>query len=362
MIIGAISDTHEDRRGVIPRIMKEFEERNVELIVHCGDIEKEHVDSDLFLGLPVICALTDEQEEEKEEFQQLEPEWTFTIPGKRIVKHEKIKMYVGHKRSFDFLTGSEEDVIEFLNTIRKENDGLRLVFGGHTHHQVLIQARLINFINPGAVERSLSGSYEFAVINTENQQITFDRLLPTNPTIPEFKIAVIADTSRISKMDPDFWSLLTKEFKQKGVENIVHCNIYPEDVGRVELEEFTVYFNLFNNQELEDSKVPRNWVKIPKDDPIEINDYKFYVKQELGADLWEQSETDMHDFCLNLRKKYGELDAIFCGGTNDALYAWEERTKILNPGDTIIDRGYMILSLPSYKVTFGRVPLPELSS
>ena len=59
MIIGVLSDTHNDKMNVLPYVMAEFKKRNVEMIVHCGDIEPKHLKPELFNNLPVICALTE---------------------------------------------------------------------------------------------------------------------------------------------------------------------------------------------------------------------------------------------------------------------------------------------------------------
>lgn len=88
MKIGVISDTHSDRAGAIPHILKEFEKRNIDIIVHCGDIEIQHIGSDTFGGFEVFCALNNEQLE-KLGFENLlknpPPKWTFTVPDQRVL-------------------------------------------------------------------------------------------------------------------------------------------------------------------------------------------------------------------------------------------------------------------------------------
>ncbi len=356
MIIGVMSDTHEDRNNAIPKIIKEFKKRNVDFIIHCGDILSKHLSVELFEGIPVICALIKEQLE-KPKFKETPLNWIFTTPDERVLTHQDIRMYVGHKRSFDFLVGTEEKLMQFLYEIRKNNDGLRWVFCGHTHHQLLLQTQLTNLINPGAVEDSLDG-YEFVIVNTKNNEIVFSRIMKTKPEIATFSIGVISDSLKISKMDPSFWQLLAEEFKKRDVKNIIHCgNLALEDIGRPELNDFTIFFNLRPDQKIKES-LPVNWQLIHEEEPIvKINDYNFYVKLDLGALLLDQSEVDMHKFCLSLRRKYHDIDFILCGFTNNALLVGEEQSKILNPGDVFKNRGFVVICLPRSEITFGHVPL-----
>lgn len=50
MIIGIVSDTHEDRANALPLVMSEFARRKVDMIIHAGDISRRHLDPGLFLG------------------------------------------------------------------------------------------------------------------------------------------------------------------------------------------------------------------------------------------------------------------------------------------------------------------------
>ncbi len=360
MIIGVLSDTHGDKGNAIPHIIKEFKKRKVELIIHCGDIEERHLV--LFDNFPIICALNEEQKE-KPGFKGVSENWQFTSPNKRILDYNHIRMYVGHKRSFDFLAGSEQTLINFLNEIRKNNDGLRWVFCGHTHHQIFVQTRLTNLINPGSVENSFDG-YEFAIINTEKSEIVFSRLLPSKPNIPQISVCVISDSLKISKMDPLFWKKLAAELEKRGVKKIIHCgNIALDDVGHSDLKDFDVFFNLREDQRLKSIKTTSNWDLIPKENPIvNISDYNFYVKLDLGADLLKSSEIDMHTMCLELRRIYHDIDFLLCGFTNNALLVEEELTKIINPGDIIKDRNFAVITLPQCEIVFDHIPFDPLPS
>lgn len=366
MIIGVVSDTHADKVNALSHIMAEFKKRNVDVIVHCGDIEGKHVKSDLFLGLPVICALNPEQEE-KPDFQNPPKNWTFTKSSKRVIDHGHIRMYVGHKRSFDFLNGTEIEMTKILNEARKVYDGLRLYFSGHTHHQIYLETPTVKFINPGAVEGGFDG-YEFAVIDTEIPQIVFSRILQSKPAITDFSIGIISDSLNVSITNPGFWKGLAEELKKRNAMTIIHCgNINPADIGRQELKDFTVYYNLRVDQK-NPVNVPENWHQIPLvsvEPPVVcINGYLFYVQLDLGMDLLEKTEMGMSMLSLEKRREYPEISYILCGFTHNALFVEGSEIKIINPGDVIRDRNFVVLCLPRGEVTYGHVPtdpLPEIT-
>jgi len=362
-ILGVCGDTHKDRPNALPHVIDELVRRGVELFVHTGDIAIRHVDPKLFRGIPVVCALVKEQAD-KPEFQEEPPGWKFTRPGQRIHQLSNgERIYVGHALSFEFLTGSEAMLTKKLHEIRKDHDGVRWLFSGHTHHQIYKQGHVINFVNPGAVEDSFDG-YEFAVVNTDNGEIVFSRIPTTKPVKPTFSVGVMSDSLNISEMDPTFWSKLAEEFRRRDVREIIHCgNIAVSDIGRPELAGFKVHFNLRADQKIEQSH--EGWHQILADNPVvEINGYKFYVQLDLGIDLLEKSEVDMHMLCLNLRRKHPEISFVLCGLTNYAFMEEGQEVRIINPGDSLKDRDFAVICLPRTEITFGHVPtdpLPTLS-
>jgi predicted phosphodiesterase len=367
MKLGIVADTHHDKANALEHIIAEFKKRGVEVIIHCGDITAKHLNPDLFGGLPVICALVEEQVG-TEAFLTPPAGWKYTEPGDRI-RHitPYVRAYIGHKRAFEFLTGSEKKLNEMLNEIRRKHDGVRYLFAGHTHHGIYKRGKLIDFINPGAVEDSLDGGYEFAVLDTDTEEIVFSRILRTTPVKakPPFSVGVISDSLNISDMDVNFWVKLRKEFENRGVSHVIHCgNIALCDVGQPELAGFKVSYNLRTDQLRHDPNSAgrfENWKRITAEDPIvEINGYKFYVQLDLGATLLDQSEVDMHVFCLKLRQKYPETSYVLCGFTNDALYEEGEQSRIINPGDCLNDRGFAVICLPRAEITFGHVPVDPL--
>lgn len=359
MILFIVSDTHEDRANMLPRIMQEARDRKADLIIHCGDIARKHLDVELFNGLPVICALI-KQQVGKEGFIIPPEGWIFTKPGERVRElTEYLSVYVGHALSFDFLAGSEEKLDQKLHEIRREYDGVRWLFSGHTHHQIYKQSHLISFVNPGAVEDSFDG-YQFAVIDTDNGEIVFGRIPKTNPTKPTFSVGVVSDSLNISELDPDFWKKLAEEFKIRDVKHIIHCgNIAVDDIGRPEFDGFQVFYNLRRDQRIERNF--ENWHQIPAESPVvEIEGYRFYVQLDLGVDLLDKSEREMHKICLALRRNYPEISFVLCGFTNDAFLEEGPEIKIVNPGDILKDRNFTVICLPRTEITFGHVPVNPL--
>ena len=359
MIFGVISDTHDDKMNAIPSIVKEFEKHHVEIIIHCGDIESQHLNAKLFGNLPVVCALLDEQSQ-KGEFCFSPNNWRFTTPDNRIVTlPSELRFYVGHKRSFEFLLGSGDKLSETLNRIRKENDGVEILFSGHTHRQAFKGNRLINFINPGAVENSFDG-YEFAIVNTKTKEVTFSRIPKTKSEKEPFSVAIISDSFDISTVNPNFWKEFSEILKKHNVSHVIHCgNIIPRDIGRLELKTFQVWYNLHENREK--TKIPDNWHPLnPKRPIVTIKGYKFYIQLNLGTELSHKSEFDLHDLCMKLSNRHSGISYLLCGSTNSPSLEEGEETRIIDPGDVRNDQDFVIVTLPRNEILFSHVPFKEL--
>jgi len=377
MKLGILSDTHRDRMNAIPYIIKKFKENKVDLIIHCGDIQEEHMKPKLFGDIPVVCALTDEQveacaqEDCNKEIPFCNPPvgWTLTHPNERIVdlgpQKNGGKAYVGHKRSFEILMGSEEKLMKTLYLIRKKNDSVRYLFSGHTHHQIFMESGLIHFINPGAVEDAMgiAGGYEYAIIDTKKGKTIYSRIPASVSTAPTLKVAVISDSLYISEKDKNFWKKLADVFVEEKVSHIIHCgNISLDDIGRAELENFKVRYALRKDQFFD--KKCENWEQIDKEERIvDINGYRFYVQWDLSPELIGKSEMGMHMLALKIQKKHPEIRFILSGFTHNAFYEESENLIFLNPGAVIQRRRYAIIELPLYKITFGKIlnnSLPNL--
>jgi len=362
MKIGVISDTHKDKANALPHVIKALiEEHHVEWLIHCGDIDPKHLKPELFGNLPVICALNEEQLT-KPPFDRIEiPGWIFTSPGDRVRDlPDGTRIYVGHKRWHEFLAGSERHLTETIHSLRLQYDGLRWMFSGHTHRQGLFQTPLVNFINPGAVENSIEGSYEFAAIDTGTDEIIFSRILRTNPTQAPFSVGVISDSLNVSRIDPLFWKKLAKEFRDRNVGHVIHCgNISHEDIGREELTDFTIYY--FLEQKQTKASAPLNWRQINREEPIaNINGYQFCVQPDLAASLLDESEQDMHKQCLVIKQTFPEISFLLYGGANDCFLEEGHQIRILNPGDCLNSRNFAVICLPLEEITFGHVPVDPL--
>ena len=362
MIYGIISDTHEDAMNAIPHIVVEFKKRGVERIIHCGDIIASHLKPELFGGLPVVCALIKSQIDQPE-FNDPPTGWIFTKPNNRVVPlGGSYLAYVGHATSFEFFTGSEAKLELKLHEVRSQHDDVRWFFSGHTHHQIYKQGHLVNFVNPGAVEDGFDG-YEFAVINTDTLEIVFCRIPKTPPIKKTFSVGVISDSFDISDMDPNFWPKLVKELEKRGVQHVIHCgNVSLKDIGHKSFENMQVYYYLRPDQVFK-TEYP-NWHLIQTGTPVvDIDGYKFCVQLELGADLEEKSEPQMHKLCLGLRRKYPEILYVLCGLTNHAFLEEGEEVRIINPGGIVIgNRNYAVICMPRAEITFGHVPVDPLPS
>jgi putative phosphoesterase len=376
MIIGVLSDTHDDEGNAIPHIVKEFKKRGVQLIVHCGDIKPKHVSKDLFAGLPVYCAFVDGQKEDPV-FRENCPEgWDITFPKNRIrTLPDGEVVYIGHKRHMYFLRNSTEQFGEKLMDLRQEFDGLRFVFGGHMHFQTFKQGQLVSFINPGAVQDSLGWGYEYAIVDTVSGQVIFSRILPTHDDRPEFSVGVISDSLDISHRDNNYWRRLAKEFNDRGVSHIIHCgNIAIEDIGRQELSGFSVHYAIRADQFCEHKKlkekemIPSNWAAVSDEhleegSIVDINGFRFYVQLDLGLKYMTVSEAGMDSAAMQIRRKYPGTEFVLCGFTREAVFVEGGQVITINPGDVNTNRNFAVICLPRREITFGNVgvdPLPKL--
>jgi predicted phosphodiesterase len=375
--IGVMSDTHSDKMGAIPHIIAEFKRRGVDLVVHCGDIITEHVSKELFGGLPVICAIVDTQKEDPLFTTSCPDGWKFTRSGERICElPDGTTVYVGHKMHMNFLKASEEEFNAILTELRLKFDGLRMVFGGHLHFQTYKQGQLVSFINPGAVHGAIGWGYEFAVIDNEIEEVVFGRILPTPDDRPTFSIGVISDSLDITHRDATFWKRLADEFSSRDVSVIIHCgNLALGDIGRPELEKFTVRYAIRKDQEFDhrnlkkDGKIPANWQVISETDLdsgaiVDINGYRFYVQLDLGLEFMTISELGMDSAAMKIRRKFPETEFLLCGFTREALLMEGQHVTIINPGDVGQGHSFVVICLPRKEITFGHVPhdpLPPLA-
>ena len=356
MILGVLSDTHDIDDEVIHSVVKEFKQRGVDIIVHCGDIEPQHFNAELFGNIPVICALIEEQRYH-EGFTFAPTRWAITKPKDRVVNLGKFKVYVGHKRSWDFLIGSEAKFEKIINEISTRHDGVRWMFAGHTHHQIYKQGTPCSFVNPGAIQEGVDG-HGFAIVNTDSKEVVFSRIpLVTNALTP-MTVGIISDTGNISHLDEKFWVKLAEEFRERDVSAVIHGgNIWLGDIGCQELSDFKVYYYLLANQQSPEN-IPDNWSVVTPGNPIvEIGGYRFFVQYDLGVDFFEQSEAQMSHSVRQLSKEYQHIEYVICGLIHDALFAEGQEVKIINSGDARNQRKFVTICLPRNEITFSSVRL-----
>jgi len=371
-----ISDTHDIELSDYSYLRKIAKEYEVEQIIHCGDILLKHVSGELFGGLPVICALVGvEQSTDPAYIKKCPDNWQFTVSEKRFVSLlDGTKAYVGHMRPWDAFMKTEAEFDTILANLRIKFDGLRWVFGGHMHVQVLHQGSLVSLVNGGSFGNAINNTYEFAVIDTVSEDIIFSRILPGKPDKrQEWSLGVISDSLDVSYRDESFWHKLAHELTEHGVKHIIHCgNLALGDIGHEELKDFTVYFAVRPDQlgdfrKLEN--IPHNWKLISSDKldeggvvDITVGDYKyrFYVQLDLGLKFVLKSDLDMNSVATEIRRQHPETEFLLCGFTHQAVYFEGEQVVTINPGDVVTDHSYAIITLPRREILFSRVPYDTL--
>ncbi len=380
MLLGVMGDTHDVETEIVRKVVNDLKKRGAEIIIHTGDIEPQHLDSDLFCGLPVVCVLTEMQQFDHD-FTFPPSGWTYTRPGdsvinrgdraqeiledrivsklaiaNRIVNLGPVVIYAGHKRSIDTLMNSAK-FIEFIALLNEVYDGVRFVFTGHTHHQFLIQTKNCFWINPGAVVPSFF-DHEYALVDTITNEVVFTRLSPTISNAVPQTIGIISDTGNITERDSQFWKQLAVEFYARDVSIvIIDGGLKSIDIGRPELSDFKVFYNLLSS-EIDNPSKPDNWNLIPSYNPVlEICGHQFLIQHKLGTDLVGKTEVDMVKCIYAETKKYQHIDIVVCGGIHDALFDEQQEVMIINPGDARNHRKFVTVCFPRCEVTYSSVKL-----
>lgn len=151
MIIGIISDTH-DHLDNLRKVLKIFEDRRVEHIIHAGDFTSPftwRVLKHFKGGFTGIFGNNDGERVLLKKLYQdriyVQP-YKFSLNGKRIV--------VMH----------EPDVVEDL----AESGHFDIVVYGHTHEPVIKKVKNTLIVNPGEVCGWLYGKPTIAIVNLED--------------------------------------------------------------------------------------------------------------------------------------------------------------------------------------------------
>lgn len=380
MLLGVMGDTHDVDIGIVKKVTEDLKLRGAEIIIHTGDIEPHHLDAALFCGLPVVCVLTEMQQFDHR-FAFPPTGWTYTRPGdsvinrgdrdqalledrivsklaiaNRIVNLGSVVIYAGHKRSIDTLMNSAK-FNEFIVLLNEVFNGVRFVFTGHTHHQFLIQMKNCFWINPGAVTPSFF-DHEYALVDTVSNEVIFTRLAQTTTNNRSQTLGIVSDTGNISERDDQFWEQLSMEFKQRDVSTIIINGVFrPSDIGRSELADFQVFYNLLS-PETDNPNKPANWHLISNDHPVlEICSHQFLIKHKLGLDLTGKTEVEMVKCIYAETQKYPHIDFVICGGIHDALFDEQQEVMIINPGDARNHRKFVTICFPRCEITFSSVRL-----
>ena len=382
MLIGACSDSHDimrypNTRLVIPKMIQNLKALGVDILNHSGDIEPEDINPELFGNLAVCLALTDEQVNRRRSQyhprfdQPPPPNWDFSRPNDRVRllvnpknSNDRIKIYNGHKRGFEYLTGSEEKFYQTLNLIRRDYDSVRVLLSGHTHRQTCLRTGLIDYFNFGGLMDAAGaiGGYEYGYFDTQSKKVVFTRIpASNNDRRKPVNIGLIADSYKISLIDSQFWSKLAAEFKRNQVTHIIHFgNIAAEDIGMPVFNDFEVHYNLRPDQKAErDVKPPANWHLIPSEDSttgpvVNIHDYGFLIQLNLGTKISQKSENDIHQLSRELELRYPGVNYVGFGFHGAYMEEGEKRV-FLDPGDVEKDRSFMILKLPLFELTFDQI-------
>jgi len=158
MLVGVVSDTHNNIKN-IENIINIFNEEEVNLVIHTGDISKAETLS-LFssLNCPMVGVFGNNDRIEKglkeacheNGFNFQEPPLSLTLENKKIaVFHEP----------------------ELIDRYVEENLDVQLIIHGHTHRYREETLNNIIFFNPGESAGSLKGKNALGLINLNNLEI-----------------------------------------------------------------------------------------------------------------------------------------------------------------------------------------------
>lgn len=393
MIIGVLGDTHDcQEEDIVAIVSEEFLPRKVDVIIHTGDIEKKHINPDLFAHLPVVCVLTKKQTPDFD-FSFPPPNWIFVrasyapdppefvgnftdpLANKKIkqlietwerykihcrlvpITHnqESIMAYCGHERSFDVFNNPQK-VADFFNEVNQVYDGVRLATTGHTHHQFVYRHDGLIWVNPGSVVYSWNHTKEFAVVYTDNWEVVLGRLSKSEAKISPVTVGIVSDTGNIDDLDVNFWLRLSQEFNKRGVSKVICCGDFrPQDIGRPEFENFDVYYYLLAFYQDNNFK-PNNWHLLSPTNPlVEIGGHRFYVQHEIGLEYADFSEIESNCAFKTIVNKYKHLDFIVAGLVPGTIFQETQKYAFINPGDARSHRCFATICLPRLEYTVSTI-------
>ena len=393
MIIGILGDTHDcSDADIVSIVNEEFLPRKVDVIIHTGDIEKQHLKPELFAHLPVVCVLTKAQTLDPD-FSFPPPNWIFVrasyapdppefignfsdpLANEKIaqlielwerykihcrlvpisLKKESVMAYCGHERSFDVFHNPQK-VADFFSEVNQVYDGVRLATTGHTHHQFVYRHDNITWVNPGSVIYSWSHTKEFAVVYTNNWEVVLGRLSKSEAKISPVTVGIVSDTGNVDDLDSGFWSRLSGEFDKRGVSKVICCGDFrPQDIGRPEFSHFEVYYYLLSGYSDNNYK-PNNWHLLSPHDPlVEIGGHRFYVQHEIGPEYANFSEIESNRAFKGMVHKYQHLDFIVAGLVPGTIFQETDSYAFINPGNARNHRCFATICLPRLEYTVSTI-------
>jgi len=159
-MIGLISDTHENENA-IEKAVKVFKERNVEFVVHCGDIISppmlEH-----FKGLKIKFVFGNNDGERNGLIGKCRELGFDGIKDSLEFEHKNKKFYVYH--------GTKKEKLDAAIKSNKYD----YVLTGHTHIKRDEKIGKTRVINPGALFRIYP--YTIALLGVENDNLEFIKI------------------------------------------------------------------------------------------------------------------------------------------------------------------------------------------
>jgi putative phosphoesterase len=145
MRIGIVSDTH-DQRGHVRTALEMLRQRQVGLVLHCGDIE-EPATVELFRGLTMHFVFGN-CDHDRELLRQ-------AMQDIGAVLHEPFGDLELEGRKIAFLHGDDSRLLRDLET----SGHFDFLFHGHTHQAGERRAGPTRVINPGALHRARPKSF-----------------------------------------------------------------------------------------------------------------------------------------------------------------------------------------------------------
>ena len=158
MLVGVVSDTHNNIKN-IKKIINLFNEAQVELVIHTGDISKAEtlkIFSTLNCPLKGVFGNNDRIEEGLKEvckennFLFQEPPLSLTLKNKKIaIFHEP----------------------DLIGDYIKEHQDIDLILHGHTHRYKEETIDKTVYFNPGESAGSIVGKSALGIVNLNNLEI-----------------------------------------------------------------------------------------------------------------------------------------------------------------------------------------------